>query len=50
MGKEEFIKKAAEMGYTQNQINEIVRDNEEDIALGIPVDWEMYLVELPIVN
>lgn len=50
MGKEEFIKKAVEMGYTQKLINEIVQNNEADIALGIPVDWEMYLVELPIVN
>ena len=50
MGKEEFIKKATEMGYTTEQIDEIVQDNEEDIALGIPIDWGMHLIELPIVN
>ena len=50
MGKEEFIKKAIEMGYTQKQIDEIIQDNEKDIALGIPVDWSMYLIEFPIIN
>lgn len=48
VGKEEFLKKAKEMGYTQKLIDEIVREMEENIAHDLPVDWEMCLVELPI--
>ena len=48
MGKEEFLKKAKDMGYTQKLIDEIVKDMEENIALGLPMDWEMCLLELPI--
>lgn len=48
MGKEEFIEKAKEMGYSQEQIKLIIKDMEEDISLGLPVDWEMCLVELPV--
>ena len=46
--KEEFIKKAEEMGYTQELIDEIVKDMEENIALGLHMDWKMCLVELPV--
>jgi len=49
MGKEEFLKKAREMGMTETLINEIVKEVEEDIALGLPVDWEMYLIE-PVIS
>ena len=35
MGKEEFLKKAREMGMTETLINEIVKEVEEDIALCI---------------
>lgn len=38
------------MGYSQELIDEIVKENEDDIALGISVDWEMCLIELPIIN
>lgn len=48
MGKEEFLEKAEKMGYTKEQLDIIVSDMEEDIALGLPVDWGMCLVELPI--
>ena len=48
MGKEEFLKKAKDMGYTQKLIDEMVKDMEENIALGLPMDWEMCLVKLPI--
>ena len=48
MGKEEFLEKAKEMGYTQELIDNIVKDMEENIALGLPMDWEMCLIELPI--
>jgi len=48
MGKKEFLEKAKEMGYTQEQIDLIVKDMEEDIALGLPVDWSSCLIELPI--
>ena len=43
-----FLEKAKEMGYTQEQIDLIVKDMEEDIALGLPVDWSSCLIELPI--
>ena len=36
------------MGYTQELIDMIVKDVEEDIAMGLPVDWEMELIVLPI--
>ena len=49
MGKEEFLKKAKEMGYTQEQIDLIVKDVEENhIKLGLPPAWEMELIVLPI--
>lgn len=48
MGKEEFLKKAKEMGYSQELIDKIIKNMEEDIALGLPVDWGMCLIELPI--
>ncbi|MCI8426568.1 MAG: hypothetical protein HFJ03_03335 [Lachnospira sp.] len=48
MGKEEFLEKAKEMGYTQEQINIIVKDVEENkLKLGLPPAWEMELIELP---
>lgn len=40
MGKEEFLEKAKEMGYTQEQIDIIVKDVEEDkLKLGLPPAW-----------
>lgn len=49
MGKEEFIRKAMEMGYTQELIDLIVKDVEENkIKLGLPPAWEMELIALPI--
>lgn len=48
MDKKKFLKKAKEMGYTQELIDEIVKDVEKNIALGLPMDWEMCLLELPI--
>jgi len=49
MGKEEFLKKARELGLSETSIKEIVKDVEEDIALGLPVDWEMYLIP-PVIS
>ena len=48
MDKKKFLKKAKEMGYTQELIDEIVKDVEKNIALVLPMDWEMCLLELPI--
>ena len=49
MGKEEFLEKAKEMGYSQELIDMIVNDVEENkIKLGLPPAWEMELIELPI--
>lgn len=50
MEKEEFLKKAKEMGYTQKLIDEIVKDMEKDIALGLPMQWENWLIKLPRVQ
>lgn len=44
----EIKKKAEKMGYTQEQIDLIVKDIEEGIALGLPVDWGSCLIELPL--
>ena len=49
MGKEEFLEKAKEIGYSQELIDMIVKDVEENkIKLGLPPAWEMELIELPI--
>lgn len=32
------------MGLPEKLIQEIVEEVEEDIAMGIPVDWSMYLI------
>lgn len=45
MVKDTFLKKAREMGMPETLIHEIIEDAEEDIALGLPVDWEMYLIK-----
>lgn len=48
MSRQEFLEKAKETGYSQELIDRIVRDVEEDnIKLGLPPAWEMCLVELP---
>jgi len=48
VGKEEFVKEAIKLGYSQELIDDIIKDNEADMALGIPVDWKRSLVVLPI--
>lgn len=48
MEKDEFIKKAKELGYTDEMIQEHVKLNEEAEQQGIKVPWELGLVELPV--
>lgn len=48
MGKEEFVKKAKKLGYTDEMINEQIKLNEEAEKQGIKVPWEISLVELPV--
>lgn len=45
--KDEFIKKAKELGYTDEMINEHIKLNEEAEKEGIYIPWELGLVELP---
>ena len=44
MEKDEFIKKAVKLGYSQEMIDEIIKKKQEDIAKGIPIDWSKSLV------
>jgi len=46
--KDEFIRKAKELGYTDEMIQEHVKLNEEAEKQGIKVPWELGLVELPV--
>ena len=48
MKKEEFIKKAKELGYTDEMINEDIKLQEEAEKQGIKIPWELRLIELPI--
>lgn len=48
MEKDEFIRKAKELGYTDEMIQEHVKLNEEAEKQGIKVPWELGLVELPV--
>lgn len=44
MGRMEFVKKAKELGMSDQVIQEIVDELEAEIADGLPVDWSMYLI------
>lgn len=46
--KDEFIKKAKELGYTDEMIEEDIKLHEEAEKNGIKVPWELRLVELPV--
>lgn len=48
MEKDEFIRKAKELGYTDEMIQEHVKLNEEAEKQGIKVPWELGLIELPV--
>ena len=48
MEKDEFIRKAKELGYTDEMINEQIKLNEDAEKQGIKVPWEIGLVELPV--
>lgn len=44
MGRMEFVKKAKELGMSDQVVQEIVDELEAEIADGLPVDWSMYLI------
>ena len=48
MEKDEFIKKAKELGYTDEMIAEDIKLQEEAERNGIKVPWELRLIELPV--
>lgn len=49
MEKEEYIKRAEELGHTRSMINETLREAEEwEEKFHVPYDYSMDLVELPI--
>lgn len=50
MEREEIIKRAKELGYTKEMIDNIFTSIEEANKIGIEVPIELYLVELPINN
>ena len=49
MTKDEYVKKAKELGYSDESIQETIQIHEEAKKdLGIDLPYEMYLIELPI--
>lgn len=48
MEKAEYIKKAKELGYTDEMIAEDIKLHEEAEKDGIKLPWELDLVELPV--
>lgn len=48
MDKGDFIKKARELGYTEDMINEIICNHESAEKEGIKLPWELELIELPV--
>ena len=47
MSIEEFKKRAKELGYSDEYIEEIISNYEEDKKEGINTDLSIYLIELP---
>jgi hypothetical protein len=50
MNKDEFIKKAKELGYSDEAIADIVSIHDEAEKDGIKIPWEMDLIELPVAS
>lgn len=48
MDKGDFIKKAKELCYTKDMINEIIYNHENAEKDGIFIPWELDLIELPV--
>lgn len=48
MEKDEFIRKAKELGYSDEMIAEDIKLHEEAEKQGIKVPWELRLIELPV--
>lgn len=47
MSKDEFIKEARKLGYTEEQIQEIIDEHDEAEKKGIILLYEIDLIELP---
>lgn len=50
MTKEEFITKAKELGYSDEDISKILKTHDNAEKEGIKIPWEIDLIELPITN
>ena len=50
MNKDEFIKNAKELGYSDELIAEIISTHDEAAGEGINIPWEMDLIELPVAS
>ena len=48
MNKDEFVTKAKELGYSDEDISEIIKTHDEAELEGIKIPWEIDLIELPI--
>ena len=48
MGKDEFVQEARALGYTDDEIAEIVTLHEQAEKDGISIGWEDDLIEKPI--
>lgn len=48
MEKEEFIKRAKELGYSDEMIADDIKLQEEAEKNGIKIPWELRLIELPV--
>lgn len=50
MTKDEFIDKAKELGYSNEDISKIIKIHDDAEKEGIRIPWEIDLIELPIEN
>jgi hypothetical protein len=46
--KDEFIRRAKELGYTDEMIADDIKLQEEAEKDGLKVPWELRLIELPV--
>lgn len=48
MNKEEYIKKAKELGYTNEMIKEDIKIVDEALKDGIKMEYGQFLMKLPV--
>ena len=46
MDKEKFIKKAKDYGYSNQEINEMIEDYENDLKKGLDIDPTIFLINM----